>query len=104
MQMKMKQWLLASAVGMKLMSPSFAAQNADTIESLKQQIQELDQKVRILERKDELEKETAEAKAKDTPKITLGEKGFGFASADGNFGVQIKGVLQVDSQIGRAHV
>ena len=61
-------------------------------------IEELDQKVRVLERQRELEKETADAKAKEAPKITVAEKGFGFASADGNFGLQLKGVLQVDSR------
>ena len=45
---------------------------AATLEALKHQIQELDQKVRILERKQELEKETATEKAKTTPTVSLG--------------------------------
>ncbi|HYG35034.1 MAG TPA: porin, partial [Clostridia bacterium] len=32
------------------------------------------------------------------PKITLGEQGFSFASAKGDFAVQLKGLLQVDSR------
>ncbi len=63
-----------------------------------QRIQELDQKVRILERERELDAEAAEAKAKEAPKITLGDQGFSFASANGNFGLQLRGVLQVDSR------
>ena len=63
-----------------------------------QPVEELEQKVKILERNRELDQEAAEAKAKEAPKISLGEKGFSFASADGSFGLQIKGVLQVDSR------
>ena len=61
-------------------------------------VQELDQKVRVLERNRELEVEAAEAKAKQAPTLTIGEKGFAFASADTNFLFQLKGVLQVDSR------
>jgi phosphate-selective porin OprO/OprP len=54
--------------------------------------------VRVLERKNELEAETAEAKAKETPKITVGENGFSMASANGDFVLQLKGLLQVDTR------
>ena len=62
------------------------------------QMEELDQKVKILERNRELEQEADAARAKAAPKITIGENGFGLASADGKFGLQLKGVLQVDSR------
>ena len=61
-------------------------------------IQELEQKVKILERNRELDAEAAAAKAKETPKVTIGERGIGVASASGDFSVQLKGVLQVDSR------
>lgn len=61
-------------------------------------LEELDQKVKVLERNRELDQEAAEAKAREAPKITLGDQGFAFMSANGNFGVQLKGVLQVDSR------
>jgi phosphate-selective porin OprO and OprP len=64
----------------------------------KQRIEELDQKVKVLERDRELDAEAAEARAKQAPKITLGDQGFAFRSADDNFGVQVKGLLQVDSR------
>src|SRR6266536_1629877 len=70
----------------------------DTIKSLKQQIEQLDQKIRILERNRELEKEAAEAKASDAPKISIGEKGFSFGSADGAFAINLRAVLQLDSR------
>src|SRR5690349_19124111 len=59
---------------------------------------ELEQKVKILERNRELDVETAEAKAKEAPKIAIGSDGFSFGNADGSYAVQLKGVLQVDSR------
>jgi len=61
-------------------------------------VESLDQKVRVLERKNEIEEEAAATKAKETPKITIGENGFAMASANGNFALQFKGVLQIDSR------
>ena len=64
----------------------------------KQRIEELDQKVKVLERQRELDAEASEAKAKEAPKITIGEQGFSLGSANGDFSIQLKGVLQVDSR------
>jgi phosphate-selective porin OprO and OprP len=64
----------------------------------KQHIDELDQKVKVLEREREVEQETQEAKAKEAPKISIGRDGFSLASAQGDFAMQLKGVLQVDSR------
>lgn len=61
-------------------------------------IEELDQQVKVLQRNRELDQEAAEAKAKEAPKVTIGEQGFSLASANGNFALQLKGVLQVDSR------
>jgi len=64
----------------------------------KEHLEALDQKVKVLEREKELEQEASEARAKEAPKISLGADGFSFASPRGNFGVQLKGVLQMDSR------
>ena len=64
----------------------------------KQQIQDLDQKVRILSRERELDQDAAATAAKSAPKITLGSGGFGFSSADSNFVATIHGLIQVDSR------
>jgi phosphate-selective porin OprO/OprP len=61
-------------------------------------VEELDQKVKTLERDRELDREAAEAKAKEAPKLIVGEEGIGFASAHGDFALQLRGVLQVDSR------
>ena len=64
----------------------------------KEHLEALDQKVKVLEREKELEQEAAEAKAKEAPKISLGGDGFSFASAKGDFAVELKGIVQMDSR------
>lgn len=59
---------------------------------------ELDQKVRILEREREIDKEDAAALAKTQPKISLGANGFSFSSADTNFVLNLRGLIQLDSR------
>jgi phosphate-selective porin OprO and OprP len=61
-------------------------------------IEELDQKVQMLERERETEQETRDAKAKEAPMISLGETGFSLASADKDFLLRLGGVLQLDSR------
>src|SRR5260221_4738318 len=126
--MKFIRWVAAAAVMAALASSNetFADETADVIKQLKQQIEELAEKVRqlelnreldakakqtnspsndelaqkvkILERNRELDKEAAEAKAKEAPKVSIGDRGLSVTSADGNFAVQLKAVLQVDSR------
>jgi phosphate-selective porin OprO/OprP len=64
----------------------------------KARIDELDQKVKVIERNRELDQEAAEAKVKENPKLVIGADGFGLSSADDQFKLQLKGVLQVDSR------
>src|SRR2546426_10790012 len=70
----------------------------DTVKDLKQQIEQLDQKGRILERNRELEKEAAASKTNDIPRISIGGKGVSFGSSDGAFAINLKGVIQFDSR------
>jgi phosphate-selective porin OprO/OprP len=63
-----------------------------------QQIRDLGQQVKVLERNRELESEAAAAKAKETPAITIGKDGFAIESPDKENVIQLKGVLQVDSR------
>ena len=63
-----------------------------------EQIQNLDQQIRILERHRELDKEAADAAAKTQPKLTLGQNGFSFGSADSNFIASLHGLIQADSR------
>ncbi|HXF09212.1 MAG TPA: porin [Desulfuromonadaceae bacterium] len=78
-------------------------QRIDTLEqqstqSQSAQIGELDQKVRVLERKREIDQEAAVAAVKTTPRFTLGSGGFSATSADSNFVFTLKGLIQVDNR------
>ena len=62
------------------------------------QIQDLDQKVRILARQHEIDQDNAAELAKAQPKVTLNQNGFSFASSDSNFVAQLHALFQVDSR------
>lgn len=59
---------------------------------------ELDQKLRIAERNNELAAEAAAARAKEAPRLTVGPSGFGFSSADTNYVLKLRGLLQFDTR------
>ena len=85
-KMKFGFWLIAVFWGMSsVFTPSTLADSATNIdveiEMLKQQVNELDQKVRVLERQRELDKENATATARRAPRISLGTGGFNLTSA-----------------------
>ena len=72
---------------------------ADIIRQLRQQIDQLDQKIKILERKDELAQEDAVKKKKENPKLTASaDKGFSFTSADDAFQIRFRGLIQTDAR------
>lgn len=60
---------------------------------------ELDQKIRISERKAELAAEAADARAKEAPRLSVGAGGVSFSSADTNFTLKLKGLVQLDSRV-----
>ncbi|HUA67670.1 MAG TPA: porin [Candidatus Saccharimonadales bacterium] len=102
--MKLNWWLITTLAGVQCASIALAADDtatnsdADNINTLEQQIHDLDQKVRILERQRELDKDDAAATAKNQPLVKLDENGFTFNSADKNFSIGLHGVLQLDSR------
>ncbi|MDD5035631.1 MAG: porin [Methylococcaceae bacterium] len=61
-------------------------------------LKQLDQKVKILERKLEVEKEVAVENAKKAPKLEAGSEGVRFSSADGAHGVRLRGSIQSDGK------
>lgn len=72
------------------------ANDAAEIDKLKAQIEELDQKLRVLGRKQEIASEEAAARQKSTPVLTAGDKGFALKSADGQFEYKLRGLLHLD--------
>ena len=62
-------------------------------------VDELEQKLRVLDRKNELAAEAAAEKAKTTPVVSAGPTGFRVRSADTNFVLAVHGTLQVDGRL-----
>lgn len=71
---------------------------ADELADLRQALQALEQKIAVLERKQEIRDEAATAAAPTTPKITINDKGFTLASADGANSVKLRGLVQLDAR------
>jgi phosphate-selective porin OprO and OprP len=67
------------------------------------QIQDLDQKIRIVERRKELEKESLAETAKSAAIVSANKDGFVISSADKNFQLKFDGYLQADSRFFVGH-
>ncbi len=94
--MKLTRWVVAAAL-LSAQAGNVLAQNpSEELIRLKQQLQELDQKVRVLERNKELGAETSEAKSKTLPTVNLGASGLNVTSGDSNFVLRIRGYAQAD--------
>ena len=85
--------LIASTIAAAF--PAYA-NDANEIEKLKAQIEELDQKLKILGRKQELVNEDVAAKQKAAPTVTASDRGFGFKSQDGQFEYRLRGIIHTD--------
>jgi phosphate-selective porin OprO and OprP len=91
-------WRAAAIAAAATLAP-FAAARADaTIEELQQRLDEQEQKIRVLERRLELQDESAAAAKETTPVVSAGAKGFSLRSADSKNQVKIRGVLHVDGR------
>ncbi|KAF1714927.1 porin [Pseudoxanthomonas yeongjuensis] len=112
---------LAGALACSLVAPAWA-QDKLTVEQLQQRLEALerrvggnvpvdageataeagldglDQRLRILERKLELQQEEQEARTKAAAVIAVNEKGASFKSADGDYEVKIRGLIQGDGR------
>ena len=90
--------LTVSAVSTLWAANPVLAQENQTIRELKSQVEELDQKLRVVERRLELERDASAEKSKSTPVISAGAGGFSFRSADTNFVLKLRGYIQADSR------
>jgi phosphate-selective porin OprO and OprP len=75
-----------------------AAEARAVLEALTARIEELDQQLKILERKLEIEREQAAEKAKTTPAVAVGGQGYSIKSGDGNFQIRFRGYIQSDAR------
>lgn len=74
----------------------------ETPKSVEERLDELDQKVKILDRKSELDKEAATEKAKTASSVTSGKDGFSIKSADGAYVLKLRGYTQFDGRFYQA--
>jgi len=92
--------VLLALASLAVVSPGrLAAASSDELQALREQIQQLEQKLRVLERKQELKDDDAAAAAKTAPKITIGENGFTLASVDAANSIRLRGLVQFDSRL-----
>jgi phosphate-selective porin OprO/OprP len=87
---------LIALLALPVLTVSLGATEADEIKELREQIRALEQKLLVIERKQELK---AAAAAPAHPKITINDKGFTFASADGASSLRLRGLVQLDSRL-----
>ena len=87
---------LAAGVLLASVLVASAQEGSSEIEALREQIRQLDQKLRVLERKQELKEEHAAATAKSAPKITASDGRVEIASADGANSLRLRGLVQGD--------
>jgi phosphate-selective porin OprO/OprP len=89
-------WLIVSLPF--LAGPLQAQEPQDGAQTQEEKIEELDQKVRILERKEELRQEQETEKAKTATSVTSGKDGFSIKSADGAYVLKLRGYAQFDGR------
>ena len=96
--MQLIRWVAVAALLSAQAGYVLGQDQGDELQRLKRQLEELDQKVKILDRNKELETETAEAKAKTLPTVNLGASGLTVVSGDSNFVLKVRGYVQADSR------
>jgi phosphate-selective porin OprO and OprP len=91
----------AAGIGMILSAISVGARaDEQPAKTLEQRFEEQEQRIKILERKLELQAEAAAttAAAKDTPQVKASPKGFSLETKDGQNVFKLRGLLQVDGR------
>ncbi|HEX7811940.1 MAG TPA: porin, partial [Burkholderiales bacterium] len=68
------------------------------VDQIKHQLDDLDQKIRVLQRLQEIDKEAAAAKSKETASVSAGKEGFIIRSGDNAYSIRIGGNIQLDSR------
>jgi phosphate-selective porin OprO/OprP len=89
---------IAAAVSATLLLAASAA-SADDVSELRERLEAQEQKIRVLERKLELQDEATKAAVPNTPVVRASpQQGFRIQSADGANVVRLRGVLQFDGR------
>lgn len=100
--MNLKKKLIPTLIASTFVTTTFSvpavANDSAELEELRALVQQLEQKVKVIDRKSELAEEAAAAKKKETPIVKASEKGFGIQSADGKHEIKLRGLLQADAR------
>ncbi|HET9693101.1 MAG TPA: porin [Steroidobacteraceae bacterium] len=94
---RLNRWT-AAAVAAALGPATAAAQGTPGNEELLQRIEELSQKVLVLERRLEIQDEAAQSTSKSTPVVKASPKGFSLESPDKQNVVKLRGTLHFDGR------
>ncbi len=91
---------LFTALAAVSLTASLPAQTASAgdLDALREQIRQLDQKLRVLERNSELKEEAAVAASKKQPKLTVGDNRIEVVSADGANSLRLRALVQADAR------
>jgi phosphate-selective porin OprO/OprP len=76
-----------------------ASSDSEEIKALRAQIQALDEKLRVLERKNELRDEAAATAAASAAKVNINDRGLTITSADAANSIKVRGLVQLDSRL-----
>ena len=89
---------VAGALAATFILASSFAQAQEDVDQIKRQLDELDQKIRVLQRLQEIDKEAAAARSKETASVSAGKEGFFIRSADNAYSLRLGGNIQLDSR------
>src|SRR3954471_16725892 len=97
--MRLRSGLAGAALAFAPLSAAFA-QAAPTPDPavLLQRLEEAENRIKVLERKLENQKDDATAAASSTPQVRAGGTRYSIGSADGSSFVRLRGVLQADGR------
>ena len=83
--------------------PEANAQPAISVSDLAARVEEIDQQIRIVDRKRELDQEALATKFSQSTVVEAGRDGFYFRSSENNFQLKIGGYFQADSRFFTGH-
>jgi len=95
---KRRAWQTAAVAAAATLTPFAAARAEVSIEELQQRLDDQEQKIRVLERRLELQDETSAAAKETAAVVSAGSRGFTVRSADSRNQLKIRGVLHVDGR------
>jgi len=97
--MRLQTGLAGAAIVLAPLSSALAQTPPPTDPAvLLQRLEEAEQRIKVLERKIELDKEAATAAAASTPQVRAGGTRYSIGNADGSSFVRFRGVLQADGR------